>query len=116
MNRCTHILFSLSIASLLFGCDRKKEYSLTEADAMKVNSAFAVERLDSFGGGGPYSWTGSSGYPRGTGGLAWVTVRGQKINKELPKLGEDEWYVIEQFENAEKDGFAVVYKYASKAR
>ena len=101
---------------LLIGCDGKKEYTLTEADALKVNSAFAVERLDSFGGDGLYRWVGSSGYPRGTGGSVWVMVGGQKIEKELPKLGADEFYVIEQFVNAAEDGFAVVYKYASKER
>ena len=114
MNRIVHCYYSLYISLLLIGCDGKKEYTLTEADALKINSTFAAERLNSFGGTGPYRWAGSTGYPRGTGGSAWVKVGGQKIIKELPKLGSDEWYVIEQFENASEDGFAVVYKYTSK--
>jgi hypothetical protein len=116
MNKWIHVLIAIGISMHLVGCDNKEEYSLTKDDALKVNSANASERVDSFGAEGPYRWTCSSGFPRGCGVWAWATVGGQQIKKEYARPHAGDWYVIEQFENSRKEGYAVVYKHTSKER
>ena len=106
------LLAILAFSWLILSCKREPIYDVNEDQVLNFNLPPDCELVESFGGQGPYKFTGSIQ----SNANAPVTFTVKVANKEITRKFEAEdgvFYLSVNFENSKDEGYSVIYRVKS---